>query len=188
MLCDNCKERPASVIFTQEGMGGSTERHLCEKCAFQTQMFHFDPNQEPLTIQQFLSHWFGGSELLQPFQQSRENTTEGPTCPDCQLTFRKFLDLGKFGCPSCYDSFREYLPRVFSKLHNGHTKHVGKIPVSFNERFALRKKVEEIRSKMQEAIEEERFEDAAAFRDEAKVLKDRLAECGNGGDGSDVDQ
>ena len=74
------------------------------------------------------------------------------------------------------------MPRIFSKLHNGHTTHVGKIPVSFNERFALKKKIEEIRLKMQEAIETERFEDAAALRDEANALKERLAECGDGGE------
>ena len=188
MLCDNCKERQASVIFTQESISGTTERHLCEKCAFQKQMFHFDPNQEPLSIQQFLSHWFGGSESIQPSHQSRDNMPEVPTCPDCQLTFKKFLDIGKFGCPNCYESFREYLPRIFSKLHNGHTTHVGKIPVSFNERFALKRKIEEIRLKMQEAIEKERFEDAATLRDEANALKGRLAECGDGGDESDVNQ
>lgn len=186
MNCDNCKERPASVIFTQESMSGTTERHLCEKCAFQSQMFHFDPNQEPLSIQQFLSHWFGVNDSSQPFQQSRDSMPEGPICPDCQLSFRKFLDIGKFGCPTCYDTFRERLPRIFSKLHNGHTTHVGKIPVSFNELFAVKKKIDEIRLKMQEAIDEERFEDAAALRDEAKALKHRLAECSDGGEENDV--
>ncbi|MDW0116717.1 UvrB/UvrC motif-containing protein [Sporosarcina thermotolerans] len=187
MNCDNCNERPASVIFTQESVNGTTERHLCEKCAFQSQMFHFDPNQEPLSIQQFLSHWFGGNESVQPFQQSRESMPEGPTCPECELTFRKFLDIGKFGCPTCYDTFRERLPRVFGKLHNGHTKHAGKIPVSFNEMFAVKKKIEEIRIKMQEAIVEERFEDAAALRDEVNELKQHLAKDGTGGGESDVD-
>ena len=65
MICENCKERPASVILTKGYMGESVERHLCEKCAFQSETFHFDPNQEPLSIQQFLSHWFGGTDPYQ---------------------------------------------------------------------------------------------------------------------------
>ncbi|GKV55146.1 hypothetical protein NCCP2222_10930 [Sporosarcina sp. NCCP-2222] len=179
MLCEICNERPASVIFTQETMQGSSERHMCERCAFQSKMFHFDPNQEPLSIQQFLSNWLGSSEPFQSQQQAKEPLAEGPECPDCGLTFRKFLDIGKFGCSTCYDTFRERLPRLFGKLHNGHSSHTGKIPVSFNELFAVKKRIEEIRLKMQEAIEEERFEEAASLRDEANELK-RLMMDGGG--------
>ena len=140
MICENCKERPASVIITQESVAGSVERQFCEKCAFHTQTFQFDPNQEPLSIQQFLSHWFGGADPFQAQQQTRGEQSEGPACPSCGLTFPKFLDIGKFGCATCYDTFRDRLPYVFGKLHNGHTTHTGKIPVSFNEVVCNQKK------------------------------------------------
>ncbi len=184
MICENCKERPASITIKQESVIGSLERHLCEKCAFQSQTFHFDPNQEPLSIQQFLSHWFSGSDPFQAQQQTRGEPLEGPECPSCGLTFPKFLDIGKFGCADCYDTFRGNLPQVFGKLHNGHSTHTGKVPVSFNEIYAVKKKIEEIRVKMKEAVEAERFEEAAALRDEANTLKKHLA---NGGEESDVD-
>lgn len=184
MICENCKERPASVILTQESVGESKERHLCEKCAFHSHAFQFDPNQEPLSIQQFLSHWFGGSEPFQAQQQAREEAPAGPACPDCGLTFPEFLDIGKFGCATCYETFRPRLPRVLGKLHNGHSKHVGKIPVSFNELYAVKKKIEEIRMKMTEAVEAERFEEAAALRDEANALKLQFQ---GGGEAKDVD-
>lgn len=184
MLCENCKERPASVIFTQESMNGTVERHLCEKCAFQSQTLSLDPNQEPLSIQQFLAHWFGGADPLQSQQPQQEAVIKGPACPACGLTFQRFLNVGKFGCSTCYDTFRTFLPRVFGKLHNGHSKHVGKIPHSFNELFAIKRKIEEIRVKMQEAVATEQFEEAALLRDEANALKERLA---NGGDANDVD-
>ena len=93
-------------------------------------------------------------------------------CPKCALTFEKFLDIGKFGCASCYDTFRGQLPNVLGKLHSGHSTHVGKMPVSFNELYAVKRKIEEVRTKMQEAVEEERFEEAAALRDEANMLQD----------------
>ena len=38
---------------------------------FISQTFQFDPNQEPLSIQQFLSHWFGGAD---PFQAQQQTT------------------------------------------------------------------------------------------------------------------
>lgn len=177
MLCENCKERPASVIFKQETVNGSVERHLCDKCAFYSQTFTFSPDQEPLSIQQFLAHWLGGSELLQG-QQPSGTLPSTPACSGCGLTFHRFLDIGKFGCATCYDTFRAQLPRVFAKLHNGHTSHKGKVPSSFNEQYALRKKLDEIRLKMQEAVEAERFEEAAALRDEANELRQLLADGG----------
>lgn len=181
MLCENCKERPATVVFKQETMNGATEKHLCDKCAFYSQTFSFSPEQEPLSIQQFLAHWLGGSELLSG--QMSNDVATGPECPNCSLTFHRFLDVGKFGCATCYETFREQLPRVFAKLHNGNTGHRGKIPASLNERFALKKKLEDIRLQMQEAVQEERFEEAAVLRDEAKQVKQQLAD---GGDDQDV--
>lgn len=184
MICENCKERPASVIITKGHTEGSVEHHLCEKCAFQAEAFYFDANQEPLSIQQFLSHWFGGTDPFQAPQQNQETGIDQLECPRCALTFDKFLDIGKFGCASCYDTFRVRLPDVLGKLHSGNSTHVGKIPVSFNELYAVKRKIEEVRMRMQEAVEEERFEEAAALRDEAKTLQEHLA---NGGEESDVD-
>lgn len=184
MICENCKERPASVIITKGYVGESIERHLCEKCAFQSETFSFDPNQEPLSIQQFLSHWFGGGDSLQAQPQKLGAEVDRLECPVCDLTFNEFLDVGKFGCATCYDTFRQRLPHVFGKLHIGHTTHTGKIPVSFNERYAIKRKIEEIRGKMQKAVEAENFEDAAALRDEANQLQNQLA---SGGEETDVD-
>lgn len=172
MLCENCKERQASVILMQDTPNGSIERNLCEKCAFNLQTFSISPNQEPMSIQQFLSQWLSGSETLQ--QQTREVQTM-PECPECGLTFHRFLEIGKFGCPTCYETFRERLPKVFGKLHNGNTIHKGKIPASFNEKMTIKKKIEELRSSMQEAIQEEQFEHAAVLRDEIKDWKQKLA-------------
>lgn len=184
MICENCKERPASVVITKGYMGEAVERHLCEKCAFQSETFHFDPNQEPLSIQQFLSHWFGGTDPFPAQQKSVETQVEQLECPGCSLTFDKFLDIGKFGCATCYDTFRGRLPSVLGKLHSGHSTHVGKIPVSFNEIYAVKRKIEEVRTEMKKAVEEERFEEAAALRDEANALQQHLA---NGGGEGDVD-
>lgn len=173
MLCENCKERPATVVFKRETANQVTERHLCDKCAFYSQTFSFSPDQEPLSIQQFLTQWLDGTDLFSE-QRTDEKVSAGPECPDCGLTFHRFLDIGKFGCATCYETFREQLPRVFAKLHNGHTEHRGKIPASLNERFALKRKLEDIRTKMRFAVEEERFEEAATLRDEAKQIKQQL--------------
>ena len=55
------------------------------------------------------------------------------------LDFPTFLNEGKFGCASCYNSFRDQLPSVFKRLHNGNTTHVGKAPGAFGEKLELKK-------------------------------------------------
>lgn len=183
MLCENCQERPATVVITKGSTGESEEHHLCEKCAFQSEAFHFNVNEEPMSIQQFLSHWFGGGDPFQtqPKQQSPESQLE---CPECKLTYENFLEIGKYGCSTCYDTFRERLPHVLGKLHSGKSAHTGKIPVSFNKLYAIKRKIEEIRVKMQEAVELENFEEAATLRDEANRLQAQLED---GGEASNVD-
>jgi len=176
MICENCKERPATVIITKGFTGESFERHLCEKCAFQSETFSFNPNHEPLSIQQFLSHWFSGTDPFQAQPQKTDPAVPELECAGCKLTFNKFLDIGKFGCPTCYETFRKRLPQVFGKLHNGQSSHSGKIPVSFNELYAIKRNIEEVRLQMQEAVNEERFEEAAVLRDEANQLQNQLVQ------------
>lgn len=183
MICENCKERPATVIITKGFTGESFDRHLCEKCAFQSETFNFNSNHEPLSIQQFLSHWFSGTDPFQAQEQKTDSADAQLECTGCKLTFDKFLDIGKFGCPICYETFRKRLPQVFGKLHNGQSKHTGKIPVSFNELYAIKRKIEEVRLKMQEAVNAERFEEAAILRDEAHQLQNQMA---TGGEEDDV--
>lgn len=183
MICEHCKERPASVIVKKGSMGEATEYHLCKYCAFQSEAFQMQSNEEAMSIQQFLAHWLGGGELFQAPQQ-QQLTPEKLACPECQLTFQKFLEIGKFGCATCYETFREHLPRVLGKLHSGQTTHIGKLPMTVNELFTIKRKIEEVRLKMQEAVAEERFEEAAVLRDEAKRLQ-RLLD--DGGEPSNVD-
>lgn len=183
MMCESCKERPATITIKQGHAGGTTETHFCEKCAFQLEQFHMLPNEEPISIQQLLSQWFGG-EALQTSQGQRRAANDKLVCVDCELSYNRFLEIGKFGCATCYETFRAYLPTVFGKLHSGNTAHTGKIPLSFNKIYAVKRKIEDIRLKMQEAVVEERFEEAASLRDEANALQ---AHLDRGGEEIDVD-
>ena len=54
----------------------------------------------------------GEKQQVQPQQQ---------TCPQCGFSYKQFLKEGKFGCPSCYDTFGDHLPKlliVFRQVHN----------------------------------------------------------------------
>lgn len=180
MICENCKQRPAKVTVTQIQNGEQVQRHYCEVCAKNFHPFHLDFQQDPLSLHQLLSNWFGVPESKQMQQKPQP---EAKTCSSCGWTFRQFLNQGKFGCAHCYESFHEQLPDVFKKLHNGNVKHVGKAPGTFGQTLQLKKQIEAIRTSMRTAIEIENFEEAARLRDEARSLEEQLQ---SGGENRDV--
>ncbi|RNF38667.1 UvrB/UvrC motif-containing protein [Planococcus salinus] len=169
MICDKCGERPAAVIVKKNQNGQVFERHLCHVCAAENHSLNIAFEQDPLAIHQLLSNWFPNHQAsVSPVKK------EETVCDTCGFSFNKFLNLGKFGCANCYDTFSPQLDEVFKRLHNGNTEHRGKIPASYGSTLKIRKEIEELRKQMQTAIEEERFEEAARLRDEVKELNTQL--------------
>lgn len=169
MICDQCGERSASVIVKQQQQGQITELHLCHICAAENHSINIAFEQDPLAIHQLLSNWFPNSQAsVNPVRK------EAVTCPSCGFGFPKFLQLGKFGCASCYDAFSSQLDEIFKRFHNGNTEHTGKIPASYGTTLKIKKEIEELRKQMQVSVSEEDFEEAARLRDEVKVLSSKL--------------
>ncbi|MBF4500934.1 UvrB/UvrC motif-containing protein [Savagea sp. SN6] len=179
MLCDSCQAREATVFVTKETMDGRKEYQLCEKCAFESNEGKYSMQPQPMTMQQFLGNWFGQPETVSKVRPYQEASI---LCTNCQMSYEQFLKKGRFGCEQCYETFSEQLPNVFNKLHNGHERHIGKVPAYYPEAFALERKIKEVREQMNEAVKEERFEDAAMLRDEAIRLETQLS---SGGDSND---
>ncbi|TDM00902.1 UvrB/UvrC motif-containing protein [Macrococcus carouselicus] len=117
-------------------------------------------NDDEFTMNQLLKH------LL------REEQTE-PVCPDCGLTLREALHIGKFGCHTCYSTFSEYVPQIVERVQAGNHKHVGQAPLKSAEKIQRKKRIEELGVKLQELVEEQAFEEAVIVRDEIKALKER---------------
>ena len=169
MICNQCGERPASVIVKQMRQGQLTERHLCHVCAAENHSLNIAFEQDPMAIHQLLSNWF-------PNQQKTVHPVRKETavCPTCGFTFTNFLELGKFGCANCYEAFDSHLDEIFKRLHNGNTEHTGKIPASYGSTLKIKKEIEELRKQMKVSIESENFEEAAKLRDEVRALTSQL--------------
>lgn len=106
----------------------------------------------------------GEKQQVQPQQQ---------TCPQCGFSYKQFLKEGKFGCPSCYDTFSEHLPKLFNRIQAG-PQHIGKMPGARSNVYVIKKQIEDIRKRMKAAVAEEQFEEAAKLRDEVKELEKHL--------------
>jgi len=160
MLCDLCGKNQATVHLTEIIDEQMTELHLCEECA----------RQKSAAMEQ----QFGLSDLLAGMAEFEKPAPEKEAvalkCPSCKLTYADFKKIGRLGCGECYTAFRKYLTPLLKRIH-GSSQHLGKSPLKVTK--VLKKKIDlqDLRYKLQRAIEQEAFEEAAKIRDQIKELE-----------------
>jgi protein arginine kinase activator len=165
MLCCICKEKPATVHYTQI-LGDKTQKvDLCESCAKSKGMndptgFAFADLLLGLGASQEIEQAAGGTDMK---------------CPQCGFSQADFKKSGRLGCPECYTTFAEGLGSLLKTMHKG-TRHVGKVPAALRESREAADRLKSLQKKLAKAIEEENFEMAAVLRDELKQLSPRTVE------------
>ena len=100
-------------------------------------------------------------------------------CSSCGMTYSEFNRLGKFGCPDCYEAFREEITPLVRRIH-GHTKHVGKVPNRGTGVFRTANQIKRLRQHLKKLVQDERYEEAARVRDEIRMLERQLPPQTNG--------
>ena len=157
MLCEQCKQNPATIHYTQVVHGEKTEAHLCQACA---------KDQGGMTLEDvtsFLSGLLAGSG-------ERAATHSALRCTRCGMGYDQFRRTGMLGCAQCYQDFRKQLTPVLQRIH-GRLQHEGHIPASAGEGLRLKRQIEAARRDLQSAVEQEEFERAAKLRDELRALQ-----------------
>jgi protein arginine kinase activator len=91
-------------------------------------------------------------------------------CPDCGMKFVEFRNGGRFGCPHDYETFSEDLIPLLEGVH-GTVNHTGKIPKNQPKAKASHNELTNLRKKLQNAIDQEKYEEAAALRDQIRQLE-----------------
>jgi protein arginine kinase activator len=79
----------------------------------------------------------------------------------------------RFGCSDCYTTFSEEVGQMLRGIHKGVT-HVGKVPAGLMAMQVLHQRIEELRTKLDQAIASESYEEAAGIRDEIQNLQSNL--------------
>src|SRR5437867_10069288 len=155
MLCDICKQNVATVHLTQMVEGKTKKVDLCEACSKEKGVD--DPTG--FSLADLLLGLGAAQEMAQAAAGSDLK------CPACGFTQADFKKSGRLGCAECYATFAEGLEGLLKSMHKG-PKHVGKVPQSLRQSRDLAEKVKSLQKKLEKAISEENFEQAALCRDE----------------------
>lgn len=166
MLCDDCKERPASVHITKINNNQKSEKHLCDKCAQKSGEVNYSGHND-FSVQDFLKGMF-----TQGFTNMPNYRTEAP-CPGCGMTYGDFSRGGKIGCSDCYSSYGERLEPLLRRIH-GASSHTGKVPKRTGGKLALRQRLRLLRENLERHVIREEYEQAAKVRDEVKAIEKEL--------------
>lgn len=164
LKCDLCS-KPATVHLTQIVNNKIHKVDLCEACAQAKGVT--DPSG------------FSLADLLLKASLNPEPVGE-VKCEACGFTQQDFKKTGRFGCPSCYESFGKLLEPMLEGMHKG-TTHNGKVPHRAMERRSLYERLTQLETELDQAIKAERYEDAARYRDEITQVRQAAGQKGNAG-------
>lgn len=166
MLCEICGKKEATVEFTEIINDEVTQLHLCESCAREKGV----EMEQHFSIADLLA---GLTDLGLEFEPKQPPIK----CSNCAMTYDDFRKIGRLGCGECYNAFKRSLLPLLKRIH-GSTRHLGKATVKLEKAVGVTKvsQLQELRQKLQRAIEMEEYEEAAKIRDKIRELEKKAKE------------
>lgn len=167
MLCDGCKKREASMMLHMITNGQLATRSLCPECAKKA---HGEMAQAFSTMGIRMEGLNGMVEQ----QAAPQEAIRLPKmiCASCRTPYEDIDHDTVFGCPNCYQAFHQMVIDYLSGLQEIAVFDTDVQEVEKQE--PSRKAVLERR--IQEAVQQENYEQAAILRDELNELKEGAEE------------
>jgi protein arginine kinase activator len=165
MKCDFC-DKKATVFLTQLVEGQMKKVCLCVQCAKERGVT--DPTGFSLA-DLLLGGVAAGAAPAPVGKTHAASSGGGRKCPTCGFTLEDLRRVRRFGCSDCYSTFTEEVGQMVRGMHKG-TSHIGKVPAGLMAMQVLHQRLEELRSKLDQAIASESYEEAAGIRDEIRNL------------------
>jgi protein arginine kinase activator len=164
-VCMKCEKHPATVKLTRIVNGEASVLHLCQECAAEISPYQ---KSMQMNLSQLLASILQGGKEKTEEEQPAEAVLK-MQCGTCGQSFQRYKKTLFLGCPDCYVSFGKPMVAELRKFH-GSTQHRGKVPARQRWVIERRRTIEELRQRMNQAIEREEFETAAKLRDEIRQL------------------
>ena len=170
MKCEKCNENEATFFYEETINGKTRSYHLCHDCAEKMRAageIHMEMPDFDTPFAAFPN--FFGDLFALPENHGRR---ERKTCPGCGATWQDIVALGKARCPECYNTFADELDATVRSMH-GNVTHTGRAPQKLRAAHQKENELATLKAQLKTAIEEEKFEEAAALRDKIHALEEK---------------
>ena len=169
MMCEDCGIRPAKFHLMTIINGDRVERNLCPICMakHQKQIPGIDFSNLAGILNSILEN--KGREE----DEADSEELEGYVCEQCGMTYVEFQKCGMLGCANCYQAFKTPMTALLQRVH-GNTQHAGRVPGGVRNGTSIRMNIDRLKQKLQKAIADEEYEQAAKLRDTIRALTAQL--------------
>ncbi len=169
MMCEDCGIRPAKFHLMTIINGDRVERNLCPGCMarHQKQIPGIDFSNLAGILNSILEN--RGSDEQDRLDAEAQNIV----CEQCGMTYAQFQKCGMLGCANCYQAFKTPLTALLQRVH-GNTQHAGRVPGGAHNGTSIRMNIDRLKQKLQKAVEDEEYEQAARLRDAIRALNMQL--------------
>ena len=170
MMCEDCGIRPAKFHLMTIINGDRVERNLCPACMarHQKQLPGLDFSNLAGILNSILENKPGSQE-----QERRDTEYDDLVCEQCGMTYGEFQKCGMLGCAACYQAFKTPMTALLQRVH-GNTQHAGRVPGGVHSGTSIRMNIDRLKQKLQKAITDEEYEQAAKLRDTIRALNAQL--------------
>jgi protein arginine kinase activator len=161
MLCEVCKKNEATVHLTQIIDAKMHKVDLCETCS------------KAKGVQDMAG--FSLADLQVGLGSAEEMSVDatGARCPACGFSQADFKKTGRLGCSVCWETFEHGLATLLKAMHKS-DRHVGKVPSKAAHTVVVSEKIKDLSTQLEQAVREEKYEDAARIRDQIRQLELKL--------------
>jgi len=153
--CDKCGNE-ATIHEVTIHNGKKVEKHLCEQCAAEDGIAVDAQTPASKLLTNFVIQTTGGPKSVQ----------KAARCPSCGMRFADFRQKGLLGCADCYTAFEQQLTPLIERSQEGSATHIGKVPHNIGDAEVRQSRLATLRKQLADALTQERYEHAAALRDE----------------------
>ncbi len=170
MQCNFC-DKKATVFLTQLIDGKMKKICLCESCAKERGVT--DPTGFSLAEALLGGAAPAGASGPGPSAGGAGGgggASKGRACPACGFTMEDLRRVRRFGCSECYHTFGDEVQAMLRGMHAGNS-HVGKVPRGQMESRERKQRLEQLRTRLEQAISAENYEEAAGLRDEIRDIE-----------------
>jgi len=171
MKCELCHKADAETVIRKKDAGEEQELFVCRACA------HVASRGEAAAAPQQDASAPGPSETLASLPLmgmildaafeivGRAVNLSELTCPVCGITRSEYRKSSRLGCPACYEAFAKELDTAVLEMHRS-LQHVGKTP----EKARAMWQRQQLENALNDAVREQRYEEAIALRDQIRRL------------------